>query len=302
MVPMATTNLFTRPGLQGRRVHRQRPRGARLRAAEDDARDGPGRRAGRARSTSSGAAARAPRPTPPRRPSTRIKRFREAINFLCDYAHRPGLRHALRARAQAQRAARRHLLRRPSATCSRFIPTLDHPEMVGVNPEVAHEHDGRPELRPRRRARRSRRASCSTSTSTTRSSGRYDQDFRFGAGRPQGRVLPRQAAGGRPATTGPRHFDAHAYRTEDEEGVWDFARGCMRTYLMLKERAWRSWAGDADIAAAEAGREGAGAGARHDRRPTPRSAPTSCWPRPTTSTRSARASAETSGSTSSPST
>ena len=33
-----------------------------------------------------------------------------------------------------------------------------------------------------------------------------------------------------------RHFDAHAYRTEDQEGVWDFAAGCMRTYLILKEK------------------------------------------------------------------
>jgi xylose isomerase len=36
---------------------------------------------------------------------------------------------------------------------------------------------------------------------------------------------------------GPRHFDAHAYRTEDHQGVKDFARGCMRTYLILKEKA-----------------------------------------------------------------
>jgi xylose isomerase len=36
---------------------------------------------------------------------------------------------------------------------------------------------------------------------------------------------------------GPRHFDAHAYRTEDEQGVWDFACGCMRTYLILKGKA-----------------------------------------------------------------
>jgi xylose isomerase len=46
--------------------------------------------------------------------------------------------------------------------------------------------------------------------------------------------------------TGPRHFDAHAYRTEDLEGVKDFARGCMRTYLMLKEKAAR-WNGDKEI-------------------------------------------------------
>ena len=36
---------------------------------------------------------------------------------------------------------------------------------------------------------------------------------------------------------GPRHFDAHAYRSEDADGVWDFAAGCMRTYLALAERA-----------------------------------------------------------------
>jgi xylose isomerase len=45
---------------------------------------------------------------------------------------------------------------------------------------------------------------------------------------------------------GPRHFDAHAYRTEDYEGVKDFARGCMRTYLILKERAQR-WNADQEI-------------------------------------------------------
>jgi xylose isomerase len=47
---------------------------------------------------------------------------------------------------------------------------------------------------------------------------------------------------------GSRHFDAHAYRTEDYEGVKDFARGCMRTYLILKEKAARFNA-DAEIQA-----------------------------------------------------
>jgi len=46
--------------------------------------------------------------------------------------------------------------------------------------------------------------------------------------------------------TGSRHFDAHAYRTEDREGVKDFARGCMRTYLILKEKA-RQFNADAEI-------------------------------------------------------
>jgi xylose isomerase len=38
---------------------------------------------------------------------------------------------------------------------------------------------------------------------------------------------------------GPRHFDAHAYRNEDAQGVWDFAAGCMATYRALAEKAAR---------------------------------------------------------------
>ena len=45
-----------------------------------------------------------------------------------------------------------------------------------------------------------------------------------------------------------RHFDSHAYRTEDEQGVWDFAAGSMRTYLILKEKVARFNA-DAEIQA-----------------------------------------------------
>ena len=47
---------------------------------------------------------------------------------------------------------------------------------------------------------------------------------------------------------GSRHFDAHAYRTEDYGGVKDFALGCMRTYLILKEKA-RQWKQDKEIQA-----------------------------------------------------
>ena len=66
--------------------------------------------------------------------------------------------------------------------------------------------------------------------------GRYDQDFRFGAEDLKEQFLLvrlLESAG----YTGPRHFDAHAYRNEDADGVWDFARGCMRTYLALAEKA-----------------------------------------------------------------
>jgi xylose isomerase len=60
---------------------------------------------------------------------------------------------------------------------------------------------------------------------------------------------------------GPRHFDAHAYRTEDLEGVKEFARGCMRTYLILKDKAAR-WNADAEIQQIlkDAGGDGGGVG------------------------------------------
>ena len=78
--------------------------------------------------------------------------------------------------------------------------------------------------------------------------GKYDQDFRFGS---EGirdafyTVMVLEDAG----WDGMRHFDAHPYRTEDSDGIWDFARGCMRTYLILREKVRRFHA-DADIAEA----------------------------------------------------
>ncbi|MGE0406376.1 MAG: xylose isomerase, partial [Candidatus Korobacteraceae bacterium] len=74
-----------------------------------------------------------------------------------------------------------------------------------------------------------------------------DQDFRFGSiNIKQSFFLVKflEDVG----YSGPRHFDAHAYRTEHIEGVKDFARGCMRTYLILKEKAAR-WNADKEIQA-----------------------------------------------------
>ena len=78
--------------------------------------------------------------------------------------------------------------------------------------------------------------------------GKYDQDFRFGSEGIRDAFYTVQLledAG----WEGMRHFDAHPYRTEDAEGVWDFARGCMRTYLILRDKARRFHA-DPDIAEA----------------------------------------------------
>jgi xylose isomerase len=65
--------------------------------------------------------------------------------------------------------------------------------------------------------------------------GRYDQDHRFGSEDiKQAFFLVKLLEDS--SYRGMKHFDSHAYRTEDEAGVWDFALGSMRTYLIFKEK------------------------------------------------------------------
>jgi len=125
-----------------------------------------------------------------------------------------------------------------------FIPTLDHPEMVGVNPEVAHEHMAGLNF-VHAVAQAWEAGKLFHIDLNDQYPGRYDQDLRFGSASTKALfwLVKFLEDVGYP---GPRHFDAHAYRTEDVEGVKDFARGCMRTYLILKEKA-RQWNADKDI-------------------------------------------------------
>jgi len=120
-----------------------------------------------------------------------------------------------------------------------FISTLAHPEMVGVNPEVAHETMAGLSF-AHGVAQAMEAGKLFHIDLNAQRIGRYDQDFRFGSEDVrQAFLLVRLLEGtmGTEPYRGPLHFDAHAYRTEDEQGVWDFARGCMRTYKILKARA-----------------------------------------------------------------
>jgi xylose isomerase len=118
-----------------------------------------------------------------------------------------------------------------------FIATLDHPQMVGVNPEVAHEQMAG--LNFMHSVAQAWEASKLFHIDLNdQYPGRYDQDLRFGSRDIKAAfflVKFLEDVG----YAGPRHFDAHAYRSEDYEGVKDFARGCMRTYLIFKEKAAR---------------------------------------------------------------
>src|SRR5208283_3258401 len=178
-----------------------------------------------------------------RRADEAIKHLREAINYLCEYniGRGYGMKFALEAKPNEPRA---DIYMATTGAYLGFIPTLDHPEMVGVNPEVAHEQMAGLNFM-HAVAQAWEAGKLFHIDLNDQMSGRYDQDLRFGSANLKSAfwlVKFLEDAG----YEGPRHFDAHAYRTEDYEGVKDFARGCMRTYLILKEKACR-WNHDREI-------------------------------------------------------
>jgi xylose isomerase len=178
-------------------------------------------------------------------PVEAIKRTRQAMNFLCEYVIDQGydLKFALEAKPNEPRgdiynATTGHMLA--------FIETLDHPEMVGVNPEVAHEHMAGLNF-THGVAQAIEAGKLFHIDLNDQAFGRYDQDFRFGAVNLKSAFFLVKLLEDY-GYAGSRHFDAHAFRSEDYEGVKDFARGCMRTYLILKEKAGQ-WNADPDIRA-----------------------------------------------------
>jgi xylose isomerase len=172
-----------------------------------------------------------------------LKRFREALNFLCEYTVEQGydLRFALEAKPNEPRG---DIYLATTGAMLGFIATLERPEMVGVNPEVAHEHMAGLNF-THAVAQAWDAGKLFHIDLNDQAFGRYDQDFRFGAINLKSAfflVKFLEEVG----YAGSRHFDAHAYRTEDLQGVKDFARGCMRTYLILKEKA-AQWQADPEI-------------------------------------------------------
>jgi xylose isomerase len=178
-------------------------------------------------------------------PLESLKRFREALNFLCDYAQNQDydLKFALEAKPNEPRG---DIYLPTTGAMLGFIATLDHPEMVGVNPEVAHEHMAGLNF-THAVAQAWEAGKLFHIDLNDQAFGRYDQDFRFGAVNLKSAfflVKFLEDVGYK----GSRHFDAHAYRTEDYEGVKQFAKGCMRTYLILKEKSVQ-WNADPQIQA-----------------------------------------------------
>lgn len=165
-----------------------------------------------------------------------IKWFREALNFLTEYVRdqKYDLKFALEPKPNEPRG---HIFLPTVGDALGFINTLDHPDMVGLNPEVAHEHmAGLNFLHGVAAAWDA--GKLFHIDLNDQLFGRYDQDFRFGS------VMIKQAFYlvkflEDVNYSGSRHFDAHAFRSSNYEDVEAFARGCMRTYLILKEKAQR---------------------------------------------------------------
>jgi xylose isomerase len=170
-----------------------------------------------------------------RDPRVALERYREGIDFLCQYVLEQGydMRLALEAKPNEPRG---HIYLPTTGHMLHFIETLAHPTMVGVNPEMAHES----------------MAGLSFSAAVgqalwagklfhvdlnSQNGPRFDQDFRFGVEDLKECFLTVRLLE-RAGYDGPRHFDARAFRSEDDVDVYAaFARGCIRNYKILAAKA-----------------------------------------------------------------
>jgi xylose isomerase len=193
-------------------------------------------------------------------PREAMKWFRDALNFLCEYSLAQGYpyRFALEPKPNEPRG---DIFLPTIGHALALIYTLDHPEMVGVNPEVAHDTMAGLDF-SHGVAQAIEAGKLFHIDLNAQKPGRFDQDLRFGSEDLKAAfflVKLLEDAG----YSGMKHFDSHAYRTEDQDGVWDFAAGSMRTYLILREKVARFNA-DPEVQGllAELGTRGAARGLR----------------------------------------
>jgi len=178
-------------------------------------------------------------------PVEAIKRFREAINFLSEYSISQGYGYKFAFEAKPNEP-RGHMYFAVTGSYLALIPTLDHPDMCGVNPEFAHEtmaglnfvHHVAQAIEAKK---------LFHVDLNDQDMGRYDQDFRFGSSNYKAAFFLVKLLEDN-GYNGPRHFDSHAYRQSDAKDVLEFAKGSMRTYAILAEKAKR-WNADKDIQA-----------------------------------------------------
>jgi xylose isomerase len=178
-----------------------------------------------------------------------LDRFREAIDTLAQYTIDKGynLRFALEPKPNEPRG---DILLPTIGHALGFISTLEHHEMVGLNPEVGHE-----QMAGLNYTHGIAQALWQGKLFHIDLNGqrgiKFDQDLVFGHGDLLSAfftvdLVENGGVNGGPAYEGPRHFDYKPSRTEDFDGVWASAAACMSTYLLLRERA-RSYRADPEV-------------------------------------------------------
>jgi xylose isomerase len=165
---------------------------------------------------------------------TALDRFKEAFDLLGEYVVEQGyrIRFAIEPKPNEPRG---DILLPTVGHALAFINSLERPELVGLNPEVGHEQMAGLNF-PHGIAQALWHGKLFHIDLNGQSGIKYDQDLRFGAGDLRAAfwlVDLLESAG----YEGPRHFDFKPPRTEDFDGVWASAAGCMRNYLALKEKA-----------------------------------------------------------------
>jgi len=181
-----------------------------------------------------------------------LDRYREAVDTLADYVLSQGydMRFALEPKPNEPRG---DILLPTVGNALAFINSLEHADMVGVNPEVGHE-----QMAGLNFVHSISQALWHGKLFHIDLNGqrgiKFDQDLVFGHGDLMNAfalvdLLENGGVGGAPAYTGPRHFDYKPSRTENYDGVWASAAANMRTYLLLKERA-AAFRADPEVTAA----------------------------------------------------
>ncbi len=176
-----------------------------------------------------------------------LDRYKEAFDILTGYVLEQGydLRFAIEPKPNEPRG---DIFLPSIGHALAFINELEHSEMVGVNPEVGHEEMASLNF-SHGLAQALWHGKLFHVDLNGQNGPRYDQDLRFGAGNARGAfwTVDILESGG---YQGPRHFDFKPPRTEDLEGVWDSAAGCMRNYLLLRTRT-RAFRADPEVQAAQ---------------------------------------------------
>ncbi len=177
-----------------------------------------------------------------------LDRFKEAFDILGEYVLERGydIRFAIEPKPNEPRV---DIFLPTVGHALAFINDLEHPELVGLNPEVGHEQMANLNFH-HAIAQTLWHGKLFHIDLNAQKGPRFDMDHRFAA-EGQKEMLFLVGLLEKAGYAGPKHFDCRAYRTEDLDGVWEFARGCMRNYLILAER-FAEFEADPEVQAARA--------------------------------------------------